>query len=75
MTALVATLRSVGLNTYLIVTSTQANYLDQVASYPANWEVSSAPRWPQHRAFVRSWLTPTPRSTRSNGRPAPGRAR
>lgn len=37
VTALVATLRSVGLNTYLIVTSTQANYLDQVASYPANW--------------------------------------
>ena len=37
VTALVATLRSVGLNTYLIVTSTQVNYLIQGASYPANW--------------------------------------
>jgi len=37
LTALVATLRSVGLNSYLIVTSTQANYLNQVASYPVNW--------------------------------------
>lgn len=37
LTALVATLRAAGPNTYLIITSTQAAYLNQGASYPANW--------------------------------------
>jgi len=36
-TALAATLRAVGLNTYLIITSTQAALLNQNASYPVNW--------------------------------------
>ena len=37
VTALVLALRTVGLNTYLIVTSTQATFLNQQASYPLDW--------------------------------------
>lgn len=37
VTALVTTLRTVGVNTYLVVTSTQTTFLDQGASYPVNW--------------------------------------
>jgi hypothetical protein len=37
LTALVATLRAAGPSTYLIITGTQATFLDQGASYPANW--------------------------------------
>ena len=37
LTALIATLRAVGANTYLIITSTQATFLNQSASYPVNW--------------------------------------
>lgn len=37
VTALVTTLRTVGVNTYLVVTSTQTTFLNQGASYPVNW--------------------------------------
>jgi hypothetical protein len=35
--ALVTTLRTVGVNAYLVVTSTQATFLNQGASYSVNW--------------------------------------
>ncbi len=37
VTALVTTLRTAGVNTYLITTSTQATFLNQESSYPVNW--------------------------------------
>jgi hypothetical protein len=37
VTTLVTTLRTVGVNTYLVVTSTQITFLNQGASYPVNW--------------------------------------